>query len=544
MNPISYLKKKREINHVVIVYPFTYINPYYALPPIAAEYLQAGVLETKTKVTLLDMRYEKNVSEYLKTADLVCLYGYFEDCSIFGKWKIHIIPEVLSMIPETTPVVAGGTGFKDYEEVFRIYPKIDVIIRGNPEIPIMELLNSGSPENVKNLVYRKDDKAVYTERVIHPLLENIYPRRRFRNPKYNYHVMGIKTDLLRAGIGCNYRCKFCFEYGKDFDGDFMRWQGRSAKSLLQEIQEIDASIVGWVDDDMTADMKTLEDLSDLLIANKIQKLYGGTGRIDHVLKSSVETLKKMEKAGVIALSFGVESLKDETLKLYGKGQNVKNVEKAMQMMQETNILLICNFILGSPGETEKDIMDMLWFGRRWNVDTLVTNRFRLQEDSPLYDIVYDRKTGKVREGMERVEGDALARIKYKVKFGQRTPFRMILSLLKLYRHEGMFIEPLYLLCCALETITRHTILEKTKIFPLAIKGAKTILVFAPVRHFFRITAVLLTPVIRFVNAVFEAIDKKLEISTGILPSLFSYLDKKVYKKQRIKAQVNSPKPHI
>jgi len=62
----------------------------------------------------------------------------------------------------------------------------------------------------------------------------------------------------------------------------------------------------------------------------------------------------------LALSFGVESLNDETLKFYGKGQKTEDIERAMRLMQKTNILLFCSFILGSPGETEQDMMDMLW----------------------------------------------------------------------------------------------------------------------------------------------------------------------------------------
>jgi hypothetical protein len=42
---ISYLEKikDRKIDNVVVVYPYTYINPFFAPPPIAAEYLQAGM---------------------------------------------------------------------------------------------------------------------------------------------------------------------------------------------------------------------------------------------------------------------------------------------------------------------------------------------------------------------------------------------------------------------------------------------------------------------------------------------------------------------
>ncbi|MBI5182616.1 MAG: radical SAM protein [Nitrospirae bacterium] len=538
MNSISYLRKKKgNIKKAVIVYPFTYINPYYALPPIAAEYLQAGIVETGRDAVLLDMRYETNIGEHLKDADLVCLYGYFEDCSIFGKWKIHIIPEVLNQIPSGIPIIAGGTGFSNPGQAMEQYPQIDIIIRGNPETPIMELLNAGSPENIKNLVYRMGDKVIYTERVIHNLPENIYPRRNLRNPKYQYHMVGLKVDLIRAGVGCNYRCKFCFQYGKDFDGKFMRWYGRTANSLFNELKETEAPFVGWIDDDMTTDMRTLEELSDLLLKNKIQKLFMGTGRLDHVLKSSVDALKKMERAGFLALSFGIESLKKDTLRFYGKGLTIENIEKGMKMMQKTNILLICNFIFGSPGETEKDMMEMLWFGRKWNADTIVTNRFRVQKDSPMYNLIYDPETGKIRHGMERIEGPALDKIKYKIKFAQRTPFRILLTFLKLYRHKGMFIEPLYIFCSAFESITKYTWLKKTKVFPFLLKLTKRLLLFPIVRHTTRTMAVLLTPIVKAINLVFEFVDKKLGISTAILPKIFLYFKDGMYKKHSIKAQI-------
>ncbi len=542
MSSISFLqKKKNDINNVVIVYPFTYLNPYYALPPIAAEYLQAGVLETGRNATLLDMRYETDIKEHLEKADLVCLYGYYEDCSIFLKWKIHVIHDILDQIPPGVPIVAGGTNFNDIDQAFELYPKIDVIIRGNPETCIMELLNGERFEDVDNLSYRKNGQVIKTKRIIHPLSESIYPRRRFRNPKYDYHIMKVKTDLIKAGIGCNYNCRFCYQYGKDFDSSFRPWQGRSAQSLFNEIKEIEAPLIGWVDDDMTADMKTLDRLSDLLLQNDIRKLYAGTGRIDHVNKyvdkSNIEVLKKMEKSGFLALSFGVESLKRDTLQFYGKGQTIESIEKAMYLMKETNILLICNFIFGSPGETEQDMMDMLWFGRKWNVDGIVTNRLSVPENSDLYNAIYDSKTGKVKPGMERIEGDKLARIKRRVKFGQRTPFRILLSVLKLYRHQGMFIDPVYFLCCAVETMIRHSWLEKTLIFPALLKLTKKIVVQPAIRQTLRLTAVIFTPPLKAVNWLFEAIDKYLRISTRILPSFFLYLQNGMYRRQVAQAQI-------
>ncbi len=543
MDTISFLEKKKDtIQNVVVVFPFTYVNPHNAMPPVAAEYLQAGILATGRNAVLLDMRFEIDIRDQLENADLVCLYGHFEDCSIFVKQKIHVINEVLEQIPAHTPIVAGGTNFNDPEKAFELYPKVDVIILENPETCIMELLDSEDFEAVTNIAYRKNDQLIKTHRIIHPLPEDIFPVRSARNPKYKYHAIGIPIDLVRAGIGCNYQCNFCYQYGKDFDGSFRRWQGRSAQSLFNEMQQIEAPIVGWVDDDMTAGMKALDELSRMLIANNIQKLFGGTGRIDHVNryveKNGEDVLNRLEKAGFLALSFGVESLNPKTLKFYGKGQSVASIEKAMRLMNKTNILLVCNFIFGSPGETEADMMDMLWFGRKWNADTIVTNRMGFPEDSDIHRAIYD-EDGNFRPGMEMITGKELERIKYSVKFGQRTPFRILLSLLKLYRHRGMFLDPTYLFCCALETMTQHSWLEKTRIFPWMLRLTKKIVVLPWVRQVLRVLAIIATPPVKLLNWLFELIDKPTGLSTRLLPRFFLYLTEGMYKRQVARAQVRS-----
>ncbi len=542
MEAISFLQEKtHDIKNTVIVFPFNYINPYSALPPIAAEYLQAGILETGRNCTLLDMRYETDIRIHLENADLVCIYGHFEDCSIFVKHRIHVINEVLEQVPDTTPVIAGGTNFNDPDQAFENYPRVDVIILGNPETGIAELLDGDDPASVDNIAYRHNGQVIKTQRKVHPLPEHIYPRREHRNPKYHYHAVGIKIDLIRAGIGCNYRCKFCYQYGKDFDGSFRRWQGRSAQSLFNEMKTIEAPLVGWVDDDMTAGMKSLNELADMLIENNIQKLYGGTGRIDHVNrfvdKNGIAALRKMEKAGFLALSFGVESLNPKTLEFYGKGQTVESIEKAMRIMNQTNILLICNFIFGSPGETEEDMLNMLWFGRRWNADTVVTNRMGVPEGSELHEAIYDPQTGQYKPGMEMITDDELARIKYMVKFAQRTPLRILLTLLKMYRHRGMFLDPTYIFCCALETMTRHSWLEKTIVFPLFLKITKAIVAAPVVRSVMRTLAIIITPPVKFINWIFERIDRRYRISTSLLPRFFIYLKDGLYKRQVDRAQI-------
>ena len=530
-------KQKGEVQHVLIVYPYTYINPYCNLPPIGAEYLQAGIIEAGRTTTLLDMRFEKrDISEHIAKADVVCLYGFFEDCSLFGKWGIHVIDDVLAQIPEDKPVVAGGTGFGDANETMEKYAGIDVHIVGMPNDPIKQLLETGAPDEILNLTFRTDQGVQQNQRTTHRLSDDVYPRRELRNPRYKYEMVGIPIDLVRAAQGCNYRCKFCYQYGKDTDGNYLRWQGRSPESQYKELSEIKAPFILWVDDDMTTDMKALDKLSDLLIENKVEKIMIGTGRVDHVVKSDVEKLKKLERAGFLALAFGVESLSDKTLRFYRKGQTVAMAEKAMSMIKQTNIMLVCNFLLGSPGETEEDMMEFLWFGGRHGVDHLVTNRLRVPEGGPLYSMVYD-ENGDALPGMERIRGRRLKRIKNRIKFGQGSPFKLALTFLKLHRHKGLHLDPLYLICSALETMGKGTWLDKTKILPTLVFVPKHLGRLRAFRWFTRWVAIGLTPLFKAMAGIYEGIDRRFGISTTIMPAFASMFSRKVLDRQKRDAQL-------
>ena len=531
-------KLEGEVKHVLIVYPYTYINPYCTMPPIGAEYLQAGVVEAGRTTTLLDMRFERrDIREHIEKADVVCLYGFFEDCSLFGKWGIHVIDDVLAQVPADKPVVAGGTGFGGGPQTLEKYPGIDVHIVGMPNDPIQQLLETGAPDDLLNLTYRTEGGIQQNQRTTYRLSDDVFPRRELRNPRYKYEIMGMPIDLVRAAQGCNYRCKFCYQYGKDTDGNYLRWQGRSPESQFKELSQITAPFVLWVDDDMTTDMKALDRLADLLIKHKVEKIMIGTGRVDHVVKSDVEKLKKLERAGFLALAFGVESLSNKTLRFYRKGQTVEMAEKAMGMISQTNIMLVCNFLLGSPGETEEEMMEFLWFAERHEVDHIVTNRLRVPEGSALYKMVYDPETGEPLPGMARIRGRRLKRIKNRIKFGQGSPFKLWLTFLKLHRHKGLHLDPLYLICSAIETMGRGTWLDKTKILPALVFVPKQVGKLRAFRWFTRVVSIGLTPLARGLAKIFGGMDRRFGISTTAMPALASMFSRNVLDKQKREAQL-------
>lgn len=519
-------------NNVLCIYPYRYRNPYYVFPPLALEYLAGAIEDLVEKVTIVDMRFEKNIKPYFKDVDIVCTFGHFEDCAIFGQVKEDSLLEIAELLPEEIPMITGGTVSMDIEATFKRCKKLNIVIRGNPEYPVRELFLKGSPEGVKNLVYRNNNgELVFNEICAYPISNEILPARHLR--KYEYQAGGIPCDILRTSIGCNYRCSFCYQYGKGFETKYLKWQGRTADSIFKELQGSNAAFVGFIDDDLLVDMDRIDQLCDLIINSKMKKLFAGTSRINYIIDRE-KTLKKMEQAGFIGISYGIESPYDKTLKLYRKGTTAAINETGLRLINKTNMLLICSFILGSPGETKEEILYYLQFARKFDIDTVVTNRLRISEDTELYRLLFDLQTRKLKDTKYKmVEGKELEQIKYAIKYGQRTPLRILLMLTKLSRHKGMFISPFYILASFLNTAIKGTIAERIFVIRWLLRIFMVIFRSNLWRMFERSIAIILHRPVKIINWIFERADTKLNISIIVLPKVFNILYHKVYEKQKL-----------
>jgi len=179
-----------------------------------------------------------------------------------------------------------------------------------------------------------------------------------------------------------------------------------------------------------------------------------------------------------------------------------------------------------------------WFGGEYGVDHLVTNRLRVPQGGCLHSLIYeDGDETKFKPGMFRLRGRTLKRIKNRVKFGQGTPFRMMLTLLKLHRHRGMKVDPGYYVACALEAMAKTTWLDKLKILPVLFFIPKLIARFPPWRWFTRIVAYALTPPVMLLNWFWEGIERRVGIFTRLMPFLFGRVGRKVLDKQKAAAQL-------
>jgi len=188
------------------------------------------------------------------------------------------------------------------------------------------------------------------------------------------HKYTEKVLPLLMGRGCLGRCSFC-------DARFYQpnYRVREASNVFAEIKHhIETTgIRNFTFNDLAVnwDLERLEELCDLIIADGLDIAWNASVTIRKGMTR--ELLAKIEASGCSSrrkdpifgipggsLVFGLESGSDKVLGLMRKRYTAADAEEVLRLSHEAGIQTVTNFIVGFPGETEKEHNETLEFIRK------------------------------------------------------------------------------------------------------------------------------------------------------------------------------------
>ncbi|MBN1871594.1 MAG: radical SAM protein [Candidatus Omnitrophica bacterium] len=378
-------KKKKVFKNVLCVYPHEKGIPEKKYcPPLGLEYIATVLENIVEKVTLIDMRFESNLADFINDdTDLICM-------SVNWDYQREAAVNIVNQIsPHIRLVVGGRDATAHVEEIFAKAPNIDIIVRGDGEDIIREIISSTHLKDIPGISYRQGSEIVHNKnRALHSLSDSIYPNRKLRRVNYRLSYKNIdcgqSVDFISTSRGCPYNCKFC-TFNNNPLGQKRNWSGRSARSVVEELKTIDATFIFVVDDNFAADMKRVEEICDLIISEGIKKIFAVSLRLE--IYKYPHILKKMFKAGLKILLLGIESAQNKTLRSMQKGFDTALAEKAFAEIGKTNLYLHGFFIVGCIGESESEMLEIASFAKRLKLDTLNLSLLRTEKYSPLNDLI-------------------------------------------------------------------------------------------------------------------------------------------------------------
>lgn len=190
--------------------------------------------------------------------------------------------------------------------------------------------------------------------------------------------------------GCPYPCRFCQPMQKLTFGQKVRHH--SVEYVVEQIKELvvdySATYVHFVDDTFTLDKKWTLELCELMQRDPPGLRYWtASSRADCVDKN---ILKALRDAGCVRMNFGFESGSLRILDILDKRLTPEQSLETAQICRELGILVIANFILGVPDETEDDMRKTLELANKMKPDMINMSYFTPIPGSYLYNDCRER----------------------------------------------------------------------------------------------------------------------------------------------------------
>lgn len=409
------------------------LNPYRRdstatmgiFPPTGLEYIATNIKDLVDKITLLDLRYEqeyqdvKILSEFIKKEiDLLCI-------SITWSSQFNAVCDLICKLPdEVITVVGGNKATLEVESLFDRCPNIDIIVRGEGEETIRDIVNGVPLKDILGLSYRENRTVIHNKiRPSSDIFRAAFPDRSLR--RHNYYgilngtqITRLTFDTVLASRGCPYNCKFC-TFNLNPLGQKREYAERPLESVIEEIKSVSADFVMFSDDNFFTNAKRSKMLCDLIIDNGIRKIFIVQTRIE--IARDEELLKKAEKAGFKIFLIGIESPHDKILKQFNKGFTQQQVREAFQVLNKYNFFIHGYFIYGNISETEEEMVYIAQFAKELKLDSISFQKLRIEKYSPLKEVIentpgyhYTASHGSVYSDLYSLKD--LKRIRSRIKF--------------------------------------------------------------------------------------------------------------------------------
>jgi anaerobic magnesium-protoporphyrin IX monomethyl ester cyclase len=375
-------------HHVLCVFPYRHTRgSKTSFPPLGLEYVAAALRPHAERIELVNFRHQHTPSTrpFLKPdTDLICY-------SINWGENLDLIRDDINALPSgVTTILGGRTATENPRYWLEACPNVDAVVCGDGEQAIAEIAEGRPWSEVAGLAHRgRDGQLVFNPpRANAPLDDDLMPARDLRKHPYYLTTKGVSTgirvDMVAGTRGCPYNCKFC-NFSVNPWGVKRPWTPRSAESIVREIEQIDADLIFFVDDVFTHQPDRVLEICNLLIARKIQKHYIVNARLE--IANRPDVIRRMERAGFLALLIGVESTQDATLKSMGKGFTVEQIRQRFAVLRKSKMIINAYFIVGNIGETEEQMLSIAPFARSLGVDLMHVSRLRNEPYSGLGELV-------------------------------------------------------------------------------------------------------------------------------------------------------------
>jgi anaerobic magnesium-protoporphyrin IX monomethyl ester cyclase len=274
--------------------------------------------------------------------------------------------------PETRVVLTGSHGSALPERTLEEIPGLDVIVRGEPEYTVLELIQAwkrgDSAEGVAGLHARLDhgDRLIATpDRAVCMDLDSLPVPARDLLPNHRYSApWSTRVTALRTTRGCPGACRFC-------DSHLMvgrRTRTRDPVAVVNEMEDCarayGTDYFAILDHTFTARRAFVEQVCEHMLRRRALRRvrWVCNTRVDML---SDELVSLMRRAGCLQIGLGIESADNARLSQVKKHITEDQIRAAIGRLKRHGIIAMGYTIIGFPDDdaerierTKRKILDL------------------------------------------------------------------------------------------------------------------------------------------------------------------------------------------
>jgi len=359
------IPEKKIARKVLLIKP-AYRDSYYQYTdlPAGLGYISHALSRNNIANIVVDMGVDMSIDNLVHKVSVfkpdiigISMMSYrFKDTYNFINKIKNLFPSIF--------IVAGGPHVSMFRnEVLQDCDALDfgVVLEGDETI--VELCNNISkPYSVRGLIYRDGDNILYTgDR------EYIQDLDAIGFPEYSsFNIDDYDFVTVITSRGCPYKCIFCpvlYTIGT-------KYRYRSAISVVGEIEywyKKGIRKFEFGDDNFTLKRSRVYEICNLIEEKKLVGIEIGLGNGIRADRVNYDMLRRMKDVGFSYVAFGVEGGNDKMLDVLRKGESIKQIETGVKAAIDVGFPVQLFFLLGSPGETEDDVIDSVNFALKYPV---------------------------------------------------------------------------------------------------------------------------------------------------------------------------------
>lgn len=228
--------------------------------------------------------------------------------------------------------------------------------------------------------YTLDNKRYYTL--------NYFLRKKFNSKVFKVSLnAGFSCPNIKNGKGCI----FCSSGSGDFGGN-------KNDSLTKQFFTIrDKLLKKWPNSKYIAYFQA--NTNTYAPLNILKEKYEEVLKLDDVVGLSIATrsdaindevfdyLEELNKRTFLSIELGLQSSKEESLKLINRGHDLDNFTKCVKNLKKRNIFTVVHIIDGLPNETKEDMINTIKYLNELKIDAIKIHMLSILKDTQL-EILY------------------------------------------------------------------------------------------------------------------------------------------------------------